>query len=427
MKENLILFKHIDEPNCNSLGFYQKHGGYQALTSALKGLLPEEVIQIIRDSNLRGRGGAGFPAGMKWGFCASDPKKPKYIICNADEGEPGTFKDRIVMNKTPHAVLEGMALAGFAIGAEFGVVYLRGMYQDCKVALLKAIEEANKANYLGKNIQGSKFNFDIKIFMGAGAYICGEEMALLESMEGKIGRSRIKPPFPVNEGLFGKPTIINNVETLANIHHIVLNGAEWFKAIGTTESPGTKIYSISGHVKNRGNYELPMGSTVYEAVYNAAGGIRGENKFKAVLPGGASSPALTESHMDVKLDFHSLPLAGSMLGSGAMIVMDNTTCMAGVADNLSRFYRHESCGRCTPCREGTGWTVRIAKRIKNFEANMSDLDLLEDLTSRFRNSTFCAFGIAAPSAIISLIKYFRADFEAHIRDKRCPTGMCKHK
>jgi NADH-quinone oxidoreductase subunit F len=425
VKQTKILLEHIDEPLSGTLDAYMKHKGYKALTDSIRNLPPEEIIHIIRESNLRGRGGAGFPTGMKWSFGASDPQNPKYIICNADEGEPGTFKDRVLMNMDPHAVLEGMALAGYALGAEYGIIYLRGEYQDCRVSLERAINEAQKKNILGKNILGSDFNFDISLFMGAGAYICGEETALIESMEGKIGRSRIKPPFPVNKGLFGKPTIVNNVETLAYIPKIVLNGADWFKKIGTPESPGTKIYSISGHVKNRGNYELPMGTTVYEAVFEAAGGIRHDNKFKAVLPGGASSPVLTQDRMDVKLDFHNLPLAGSMLGSGAMIVMDHTTCMVGAAENLSRFYQHESCGRCTPCREGTEWTTRITKRIKNFEANMSELDLLADITNEYRNTTFCAFGIAAPSAIVSLIKFFREDFETHIRDKRCPTGVCQ--
>lgn len=425
MKETRILLKNIDKPHCETLDFYLKNDGYKALGEALKELQPEEVVQIIKDSNLRGRGGAGFPAGMKWGFCAVDSQKPKYIICNADEGEPGTFKDRILLNHDPHAVLEGMALAGYAVGAEMGIIYLRRAYQDCYRSLQQAIEEARKKNFLGKRIQGSDFNFDVNIFFGAGAYICGEETALIESIEGKVGRSRIKPPFPVNQGLFGKPTIINNVETLAYVPKIVLKGADWFKNIGTPESPGTKIYGISGHVKNPGGYELPMGTTVRHAVFEVAGGIRDNNKFKAVLPGGASSPALTEEHLDVKLDFHHLPQAGSMMGSGAMIVMDHTCCMVGVAENLSRFYQHESCGRCTPCREGTEWTVRLTKRIKNFEADMAELDLLEDLTNNYRAATFCAFGIAAPSAIVSLIKYFRNDFEVHVKDKRCPTGMCQ--
>ncbi len=425
MKEKRILLKYVNEPHSESLDFYVKHDGYRALIMAIKEEHPEEVVQTLKDANLRGRGGAGFPAGMKWGFCAADPQKPKYVICNADEGEPGTFKDRVLMNKDPHAVLEGMALAGYAIGAEYGIIYLRGEYRDCHISLEKAIEEARKKKYLGQRIQGTDFNFDIGIFIGAGAYICGEETALIESVEGKIGRSRIKPPFPVNQGLFGKPTSVNNVETLACVPKIILNGPDWFSQIGTPESPGTKIYSISGHVKNRGNYELPMGVTVREAIYDAAGGIRDDNEFKAVLPGGSSSPVLTEYHMDVSLDFHNLPQAGSMLGSGAMIVMDHTTCMVGVAENLSRFYRHESCGRCLPCREGNRWTAKITKRIKNFEADMSEFELLEDVTNKYRYATFCAFGIAAPSAIVSLIKYFREDFEAHARDKKCLTGMCQ--
>lgn len=416
--------EYVDEPNSESLDFYLKHDGYKALVDTVNDLVAEEVIQLIKDANLQGRGGAGFPAGMKWGFCASDHKKPKYIICNADEGEPGTFKDRVLMNKAPHAILEGMALAAYAVGAELGIIYLRGEYLDCYAVLQQAIHEARQKNFLGKRIQGLDFNFDISIFLGAGAYICGEETALIESVEGKIGRTRIKPPFPVSEGVFGQPTIVNNVETLSYVPKIALNGAAWFKKNGTSESPGTKIYSISGHVKKRGNYELPMGVTVRDAI-ETAGGILNDNRFKAVLPGGSSSSVLTKEHLDVNLDFHHLRAAGSMLGSGAMIVMDHTTCMAGVAENLSRFYRHESCGRCSPCREGNKWTARLTRRIKNFEADMSDLDLLQDLTSHFRELAFCALGTSSPSAIISFIKYFREDFETHIRDKRCPTGMCQ--
>ncbi len=420
MPQTKILLKNIGTPNSEHIKGYLKNGGYKALKHALGELLPEEIVELVKRAGLRGRGGAGFPTGMKWQFCASDPKKIKYIICNADEGEPGTFKDRILLEQDPHSLIEGMAIAGYAIGCTQGIIYIRGEYIYAARLLEQAIEQARAKGYLGDNILGADFCFDIKVFLGAGAYICGEETALLDSLEGRAGRSRVKPPFPVNEGLWRRPTTVNNVETLCSIRHILLNGDEWFRRLGTSECPGTKIFSISGHVNKPGNYELPMGTVLRDLIYEYAGGIRDGNKFKAVLPGGASSPCLTAEHMGVAFDFYNLARAGSMLGSGALIVMDETTCMVGAGLSVARFFEHESCGRCTPCREGAGWIVNILNRIYNGEAKLAEIDLIVELADNMRASSFCPLGMAAPNAVVSFIKNFRDDFEEHIKYKRCP-------
>jgi NADH-quinone oxidoreductase subunit F len=413
LAQTKILLKNIGSPDSDHIDGYLKNGGYQALRHTL-------VVDIVKKSGLRGRGGAGFPTGMKWQFCASDTKTPKYIVCNADEGEPGTFKDRVLLEEDPHAVLEGMALAGYAIGAEQGIIYIRGEYIDGARKLRRAVEQARERGYLGTNILGTGFNFDIRVFLGAGAYICGEETALLDSLEGKAGRSRIKPPFPVNEGLWRRPTAVNNVETLCNIPYIVLHGYEWFRSVGVSECPGTKIFSVSGHVNKPGNYELPMGISLKELIYDYAGGIRNGGEFKACLPGGASSPCLTSDQLYVRLDFHALALAGSMLGSGAVVVMDHTTCMVGAGLAIARFFQHESCGRCTPCREGTMWIARILERIYHHQAQPDEIDLVVDLGRNMRVSCFCPLGMAAPNAVLSFIEKFRQDFEEHIKNKRCP-------
>jgi NADH-quinone oxidoreductase subunit F len=422
LAQTKVLLKNIGTPNSEHIDSYLKNNGYRALEQALKNLVPEEVVDIVRRSGLRGRGGAGFPTGMKWQFCASDNKTPKYVICNADEGEPGTFKDRILLEQDPHAILEGMALAGYAIGAEEGLIYIRGEYIYALRRLQTAIEQARERGFLGRRILGSDFSFDIKLFLGAGAYICGEETALLDSLEGKAGRSRIKPPFPVNEGLWQRPTSVNNVETLGNIPHIILNGPEWFKGLGTAECPGTKIFAISGHVNKPGNYELPMGVTLKELIYEYAGGIRNGKEFKAVLPGGASSPCLTSENLSIMMDFNSLAAAGSMLGSGAVIVMDHTTCLVGASLAIVRFFRHESCGRCTPCREGTYWIVRLLERIMTGVAQTNEIDLILSLGQNMRASCFCPLGLAAQGAVLSFIEKFRDEFEGHIKEKHCPVG-----
>ncbi len=420
MPEPNILLKNIGTPNSDQLDVYVENGGYRALKRILAELMPEEVVELVKKSGLRGRGGAGFPTGMKWQFCASDVKTPKYIICNADEGEPGTFKDRVLIEEDPHAILEGMAIAGYAIGSDQGIIYIRREYIYGAGKLQEAIEQARKQGCVGKNIFGSNFSFDIKVFLGAGAYICGEETALLDSIEGKAGRSRIKPPFPVNEGLWHRPTSVNNVETLCNIPHIILHGDKWYKSFGTSESPGTKIFSVSGHVNKPGNYELPMGVALEELIYEHAGGIRNENRFKAVLPGGASSPCLTSKYLSVPLDFDGLAAVGSMLGSGAVIVMDHTTCMVGAGLSIARFFEHESCGRCTPCREGTYWIVRLLERIMVGESQSGEIDLIVNLGLNMRATCFCPLGLAAQGAVLSFIGNFRDEFEGHIKEKCCP-------
>jgi len=423
LPETRVLFKNLGTPDSETLDGYLRNGGYQALKKALHEMVPEEVVDVVKRSGLRGRGGAGFPAGMKWQFCAADKGYPKYVICNADEGEPGTFKDRILLEEDPHAVLEGMALTGYAIGANQGYVYIRGEYHKGIRMLEQAVAEAEARNHLGEKIFGSDFDFKIQIFRGAGAYICGEETALLDSMEGKAGRSRIKPPYPVNQGLWAKPTCVNNVETLTNIRWIVNKGDEWYRQYGTDECPGTKIYSLSGHVNKPGNYELPMGTTLRELIYEYGGGIRNGRRFKAVLPGGASSACLLENSLDVKMDFHNLAVAGSMLGSGAVIVMDEDTCMVGAAHNIAAFFEHESCGRCTPCREGSRWIKEILGRIKNFQAaSLEEIDLVVDLGHNLRAGCFCPLGLGASSAALSFINHFRDEFEGHIKEKRCPIG-----
>ncbi|MFQ5647189.1 MAG: NADH-quinone oxidoreductase subunit NuoF [bacterium] len=424
-EETRVLLNNISEKYSGSFAEYKKGSGYKGLKKALTAMTPEQVRTAVKDSNLRGRGGAGFPAGMKWNFCAADKTDPKYLICNADEGEPGTFKDRVILEQDPHKLLEGMAIAGYSFGARYGYIYLRAEYPYAKRVLEEAIEQAYRENVLGENILNSGFSFDLKVFRGAGAYICGEETALLDSMEGKIGRSRIKPPFPVNKGLFQKPTVINNVETLAYVPQIVVNGADWFKGYGPAESPGTKLFGVSGHVSKPGIYELPMGISVRELIYDYAGGIRNGNQLKALLPGGASCAALTTSHIGTQMDFHNLPKVGSMLGSGACIVIDHTTCMVGVAHNLLKFYVHESCGRCTPCRDGNGWITRMLMRIKNCEAEPVELEIIEDMAGNMGLSGYCPLGMAASGALLSFLKFFRSEFEAHINDRKCPFGQCK--
>lgn len=421
MPEKLILLKNIGKPDSHTLDGYIKNGGYGALKKVVDDFVPDEIVDLVKRSGLRGRGGAGFPSGIKWQFCATDKAYPKYVVCNADEGEPGTFKDRTLLEEDPHAVLEGMALAGYAIGANQGYIYIRGEYHKGAERLEQAIDEAVFRNYLGENILGSDYDFMVQVFRGAGAYICGEETALLDSLEGKAGRSRIKPPYPVNEGLWSKPTLVNNVETLANIPHIVNHGAAWYRQFGTEECPGTKIYSLSGHVKNPGNYELPMGTTLRELIFDYGGGVRDGKRLKAVLPGGASSACLTQNSLDVKLDFHHLPMVGSMLGSGAVVVLDEDTCIVGAAHNIASFFEHESCGRCTPCRESTRWIKEILRRIKNCEVDKTEeIDLIVDLGHNMRVGCFCPLGLGAPNAVSSFIQHFRDEFEIHVKEKRCP-------
>ncbi len=406
-----------------SLSDYQKQGGYKALAKVLKEIQPDQVIEIVKKSGLRGRGGAGFPTGLKWSFIPKDPQIPKYLCCNADESEPGTFKDRQLIERDPHQMLEGLIIASYAIGAHLAYIYVRGEFFYGAHVLEKAIREARQAGFIGNNILGSGYHLEVFVHRGAGAYICGEETALLESIEGKRGMPRFKPTFPATYGLYGKPTVVNNVETLANVPHIINRGAEWYASIGTPKITWTRIFSVSGHVKRPGNYEVPMGITLRELIYEHAGGIRGDRELKAVIPGGASAAFFTPDHLDVKLDFEEVAKVGSMLGSGGVTVMDETTCMVWAAMNLLQFFHHESCGKCTPCREGSFWLHGILKRIEEGQGRKEDLDLMTDLSNNIGGKTICAFGDAEIAPVLSTLKYFRKEYEDHIREGRCTVRL----
>lgn len=414
----VFLLKGISESGSETLASYRSRGGYNALEKALS-MEPGQIIEEVKRSGLRGRGGAGFPTGMKWDFASKDPKFPKYLICNADEGEPGTFKDRPILEKNPHLLIEGMAISGHALKAEFGYIYLRGEYPGARHILERAIEEAYNENLLGDNILGKGIRFHLSVHQGAGAYICGEETALIDSLEGRRGQPRIKPPFPVNAGAWGKPTIVNNVETLSNIPLIVEIGADAYTGIGNPECPGPKIYSVSCCVKKPGVYELPMGTTLREIIYEHAGGILEDRALKAVIPGGISTPILTPAQIDCKMDFVNLPKVGSMLGSGAVMVFDETVCLVRVCWRALRFFEHESCGKCTPCREGTGWMRNILERIESGFGRKGDLELLQDVAKSVAGKTFCPLGDGAANVVLSFLKNFGEEFEYHIEKKEC--------
>jgi len=382
-------------PDHEKIDVYKKHGGYTALAKALKDWTPEQIVEETIKSGLRGRGGAGFPAGRKWSFIPKGIDKPVYLCVNADESEPGTFKDRELIVNHTHMLIEGIVITAYAIKCNKAFIYIRGEFAEEARQLEKAIAEAEAAGFLGKNILNSGFDLKITVYRGGGAYICGEETALMTSIEGGKGYPRLKPPFPAVEGLYGCPTIINNVETICNIPHIINNGADWFKSIGTEKSTGSKIFCVSGHVNKPGNYELPMGISLRELLFEHAGGIKNDRNLKAVIPGGSSVPLLTADKIDVKMDYESLVEAGSMLGSAAVIVMDETTCIVHAAMVISRFYRHESCGQCTPCRQGTTWINRILHRIEHGRGKMDDLDLLLDICDNIEGNTICPLGDAA--------------------------------
>ncbi|MDH4223473.1 MAG: NADH-quinone oxidoreductase subunit NuoF [candidate division Zixibacteria bacterium] len=415
-----ILFKYIDQPDQYKIDTYIKNGGYQAVPRVLKELSPEQVIDIIKKSGLRGRGGAGFPTGMKWGFVPKDSSKPRFLLCNADEGEPGTFKDRELMQKDPHQLLEGIIISSYAIGANLSFIYIRGEFAFEANRLEEAIKEAYNKGFLGKNILGTGFDLEIKVHRGGGAYICGEETSLLSSIEGVRPLVRLRPPYPAISGCYECPSAVNNVETLSNVPHIIINGAEWYAGIGTPKSKGTKIFCLSGQVNKPGNYELPMGTPLRELIEEYGGGIKNNRKLKAVIPGGVSTQVLPVTKVDVKLDFESLIEAGSMLGSGAVIVMDENTCMVETAYRLVQFFEHESCGECTPCREGTYWLSRIMKRIVQGQGRMEDIDLLLDLCDNIFGKTICPLGDSVTIPITSTLQHFREEYEYHIKNKRCP-------
>src|SRR5687768_14484414 len=395
-----------------SLADYERAGGYQALRKILGKVPPAEVTETVKKSGLRGRGGAGFPTGIKWGFLPKDYQGPKYLCCNADESEPGTFKDRQLIERDPHQMIEGMLIACYAIGAETAYIYIRGEFVLGSQILDRALAEARSAGYVGRDILGTDSSIDIWVHRGAGAYICGEETALLESLEGKRGLPRVKPPFPATHGLYNKPTVVNNVETLANLPHIMNRGAEWFAAIGSPpKSSGTRIFCVSGHVKRPGNFEVPMGITLRELIFEHAGGMRSDKPLKAIIPGGASAPFFTPEHLDVKLDFESVAQAGSMLGSGGVTVMEEGTSMVWAALRLMEFFYHESCGKCTPCREGSSWLVQTMRRIIDGRGQKSDLETLVELCQNIAGRTVCAFGDAEVSPIMSTLKYWRHEYE----------------
>jgi NADH-quinone oxidoreductase subunit F len=405
-----------------SLEDYLAAGGYQALPKALKEMTPAALVDEVKRSGLRGRGGAGFPTGMKWGFIPKDSPRPTYLVCNADESEPGTFKDRMLIEENPHQLVEGIVISSFAIGCHRAFIYCRGEFVHGARVLQRAVGEAYARGYLGSNVLGSGFNLDLSVHRGAGAYICGEETGLLESLEGKRGQPRPKPPFPAVSGLYRSPTVVNNVETLCNVPHIVKRGAAWFAGIGPAKSAGPRLFSVSGHVNRPGNYELPMSVTLRELIEEHAGGMAAGRRLKAVIPGGSSAPVLTGEHLDISMDFESLAAAGSMGGSGGVVVMDETTCMVRVGEIVSRFYHHESCGQCTQCREGTAWLHKTLHRIEHGQGRREDLELLQDMCDNMKGKTICVLSDAAAMPIESYLKHFREEFEQHIRARACPFG-----
>ncbi|MCI1273328.1 MAG: NADH-quinone oxidoreductase subunit NuoF [Clostridiaceae bacterium] len=398
--------------------------GYEALANILAQNDPDAVIKEILDSGLRGRGGGGFPTGRKWQFTAANRGGKSYVVCNGDEGDPGAFMDRSVMEGDPHKLLEGIAIAAFAIGADEAYIYVRAEYPLAIKRLRRAIKDAEERHFLGEHIMGTDFNLTIHIKEGAGAFVCGEETALMASIEGERGMPRPKPPFPANKGLFGRPTLINNVETLANVPVIMLKGAKWFSSMGTETSKGTKTFALTGEVKNTGLIEVPMGTTLREIVFDIGGGIRNGKKFKAVQIGGPSGGCLTEEHLDLPMDYENLTKAGAMVGSGGLVVMAEDTCIVEVARFFMNFTQHESCGKCVPCREGTKQLLKILQKIVAGKGEMSDIDKLEELAHAVKDGSLCGLGKTAPNPVLSTLKYFKDEYIAHIRDKKCPAGVC---
>ena len=414
---NEVCFKNLDKENPASFATYEANGGYKVWRKILNGeLTPDDIISELKTSGLRGRGGAGFPTGLKWSFMPRNQEGQKYVVCNSDEGEPGTCHDRDILRYNPHSVIEGMAIAGFVMNATVGYNYIRGEFMEPYYRFEEALKDAYKADLLGKNIQGSNISYDLYTHLGAGAYICGEETALLESLEGKKGQPRFKPPFPANVGLFGKPTTINNTETFASVPEILSRGGQWFADLGVENSGGTKCFSVTGNVKNPANFEVPMG-TPFSKLLELAGGLKEGRKLKAVIPGGSSTPLLpADTAMKMTMDYDSIANAGSMLGAGSVIVMDDTTCMVKTLTRLAHFYYDESCGQCTPCREGTGWLYRMLQRILDGNGQEEDLDLLLSVGEKITGNTICALGDAAATPVESFIKHFREEFEYFIQN-----------
>ena len=414
-----ILTKNIGTPKLQDIAVAESLGAYQGLAKTLREYKSAEVIEAVKKSGLRGRGGAGFPTGMKWGFVPKNTGKPVYLCVNADESEPGTFKDRLIIEKDPHQLLEGIIITAYALDCHQAFIYIRGEFCHGAGVLKEAIRQAYDKGYLGANIMGSGFDLDLMVHRGAGAYICGEETALLESLEGKRGHPRLKPPFPAVVGLYGAPTVINNVETLANVPHILNNGPEWYASIGVEKNTGTRLFGVSGHVKKRGVYELPMGVSLRELIFDHCGGMRDGRELKAIVPGGSSVPVLTADQIDVRLDFDSIAKAGSMLGSAGVIVMDDSTCMVNAARRIARFYAEESCGQCTQCREGTEWIAKILTRLETGGGRRGELELLLDICASMKGRTICPLSDAAAMPIESYIQKFYDEFAAHIQEQRC--------
>ncbi|RGB64786.1 NADH-quinone oxidoreductase subunit NuoF [Provencibacterium massiliense] len=424
-KQKRVALKNcgvIDPENINE---YIAYDGYQALGKVLTEMTPEQVIDTIKASGLRGRGGAGFPTGLKWSFAAKNDADQKYVCCNADEGDPGAFMDRSILEGDPNVLIEAMTIAGYAIGASQGYVYVRAEYPIAVKRLQIAIDEAREMGFLGKDIFGSGFDFDLDIRLGAGAFVCGEETALMTSIEGKRGEPRPRPPFPAEKGLFGKPSVLNNVETYANIPQIILNGPEWFSSMGTEKSKGTKVFALGGKINNTGLVEVPMGTTLRTIIEEIGGGIPGGKKFKAAQTGGPSGGCIPAEHMDIEIDYDNLLSIGSMMGSGGLIVMDEDTCMVDIAKFFLEFTVDESCGKCTPCRIGTKRMYEILDKISKGKATMQDIDRLEKLAHYIKDNALCGLGQTAPNPVLSTLHFFRDEYVAHIVEKRCPAGVCK--
>ena len=415
-----VLFKNVDDPRSVEIDHYMELGGYQAIRKILRENTPDEVVEITKQSGLRGRGGAGFPAGMKWSFVPRDTGKPIYLCCNADESEPGTCKDRVIIEQDPHQLIEGIMIAAYAVECNLAFVYIRGEFSNGFRVLERVVDEARSRGFLGTGILGSKFDLDIVVHPGAGAYICGEETGLLESLEGKRGHPRQKPPFPAVEGLYGCPTVVNNVETLANLPHIFNRGVEWFQSLGTPpKNTGPKLYCVSGHVNRPAVLERELGVPLRELIYDICGGIRDGNELKGVIPGGSSTPILTPDEIDVKMDFDSLAAKGTMLGSAGVIVIDETTCMVRLAMRTARFYAEESCGQCTQCREGTWWMEQVLHRIEHGRGTMDDLRMIEDMCGNMKGVTICVLSDACAMPVEAMLGKYREEFEYHITEKRC--------
>ncbi len=423
-KQQRIVLRNCGIIDPESIDEYIASDGYSALRKCLTDMSPQEVIDEVKESGLRGRGGAAFPTGLKWQLTQKAPGQPKYVVCNADEGEPGTFKDRLILEGDPHSLIEAMAIAGYAIGSNKGYMYIRGEYTLSIERMQLAIEQARKRGFLGENILGTEFSFDIEIRQGAGSYVCGEETALIASIEGKRGEPFYKPPYPTDAGLWGKPTLINNVETLANIPPIIMQGGRWFRNIGTAKSPGTKVFTLTGNVANKGLIEVPMGITLREVVYEIGGGIPGGHKFKMAQTGGTSGGCIPAEQLDLPMDYDTLAEAGTALGSGALLIIDDTHCIVDIVKCFMQFFKNESCGKCTPCREGTYQMYHILDRISKGKGNPKDIDNMMVLSRTMMRASLCGLGQAAPNPVVTTLYFYRDEYNAHIRDKVCPAGVC---